>query len=115
MNITIKLYDIEDKYTEVNNVIDQFRKIPGIKETGGSMGSNSIGIDFIEEKTKEGNELEEDISVKLNILNYNDSIYAGTIINMRKLAIENNFKFFKFNNIVYFIDENKNIHKTNIK
>lgn len=46
------------------------------------------------------------------VLNFDGELYLGDIINARKTAIKEGYDFFRFNGIVYFIDEDKNIHKT---
>ena len=50
----------------------------------------------------------------IDIFNIDNSIFVKDIINARNMAINNGFELFQFNNIIYFIDDKKNLHKTNI-
>lgn len=48
------------------------------------------------------------------IFNLNNTEFVGDIIKARDTAINKGFEFFQFNNTIYFIDNKKNIHKTNM-
>ncbi|MCC0642423.1 MULTISPECIES: hypothetical protein [unclassified Clostridioides] len=39
------------------------------------------------------------------IYNYNDEIWTGDIIKMANQAKKNDYSFFMFNNIIYFVDD----------
>ena len=51
----------------------------------------------------------------IKIFNEEGNIYFKDIMNVRDKSLSKGFDFFRFNDIVYFIDRSRNIHKTSIK
>lgn len=49
------------------------------------------------------------------IYNYGDDIWIGDIIKMANQAKKNNYSFFMFNNIIYFVDDECRSYKIGIR
>lgn len=58
--------------------------------------------------------MNKNILCKKCIFNFDNNIYLKDIINAIKVSVKQGFEFVRFNDIIYFIDENNNIHKTRI-
>lgn len=53
--------------------------------------------------------------MKIKIFNEEGNIYSKDIIKARDKSLSEGVDFFRFNDIVYFIDRSRNIHETSIK
>ncbi|MDI7818030.1 hypothetical protein QMM58_16770 [Clostridioides difficile] len=49
------------------------------------------------------------------IYNYNDEIWTGDIIKMANQAKKNDYNFFMFNNIIYFVDDEYRSYKIGLR
>ncbi|EOE7167540.1 hypothetical protein KWL52_007060 [Clostridioides difficile] len=49
------------------------------------------------------------------IYNYNDEIWTGDIIKMANQAKKNDYNFFMFNNIIYFVDGEYRSYKIGLR
>lgn len=49
-----------------------------------------------------------------SVFNENDKLYLGTITKMAQEALNNGFRFFLFNDIVYLVVQNENYYDTGL-
>lgn len=68
-------------------------------------------VKLMNKKTKN---IIENIDISSKIFNIKEEFYLRDIINARKMAVDNGFELFKFNDFIYFIDRDKNLHKTKL-
>jgi hypothetical protein len=91
----IKLDENGDIYVKGKLIQNDIEVVEGFKEF--LQNNNSDNLDF------------------KNIYNIKGELYLRDISNAKKMAMNDGYELFRFNDIIYFIDEDKNIHKTKIK